>query len=133
MCHRSLAGLNLACIFKVYHWFRLTKRVHYISLSFDAMFIFWARWDIKKNWLEPKAFSNCNGHLNIPYILGLTRRVLTFFLKNLVREIYLKYRNIRISSYKEYKKRSRCKVGGVGGCAEFYFFHEISFIYNYLG
>jgi hypothetical protein len=25
------------------------------------------------------------------------------------------------------------KVGGVGGCAEFYFFHEILFIYNYLG
>ncbi len=25
------------------------------------------------------------------------------------------------------------KVGGVGGCADFYFFHEILFTYNYLG
>jgi hypothetical protein len=32
-----------------------------------------------------------------------------------------------------YKIAILFKVGGVGGCAEFYFFHEILFIYNYLG
>jgi len=30
-------------------------------------------------------------------------------------------------------KYTLIKVGGVGGCAEFYFFHEILFTYNYLG